>query len=214
MTQSLVVVGAGGFGRETLDVVEALGETAGTPPFELLGVLDDAPRPENLARLEALGAAYLGTVSAWLATGETAAFVVAIGSPAVRATVAARLEEAGLAAATLVHPRAGLGRATTLAPGTVVCAGAQISTNVTLGRHVHVNPNATIGHDSTLADHVSINPGAIVSGDVVVEEGVLVGAGAVILQGLAVGAGSLVGAAACVVRDVPPGATVKGVPAR
>ena len=41
MSTPLVVVGAGGFGRDTLDVVEAV--NAVTTRFEILGVLDDDP---------------------------------------------------------------------------------------------------------------------------------------------------------------------------
>ena len=48
----------------------------------------------------------------------------------------------------------------------------------------------------------------------VVEDGASVGSGAVILGGVTIGAGALVGAGAVVSRDVPPGATVAGVPAR
>jgi UDP-2-acetamido-3-amino-2,3-dideoxy-glucuronate N-acetyltransferase len=48
----------------------------------------------------------------------------------------------------------------------------------------------------------------------VVEDGAGLGSGAVVLGGVRIGAGALVGAGAVVTRDVPPGATVAGVPAR
>jgi len=48
----------------------------------------------------------------------------------------------------------------------------------------------------------------------VVEDRASLGSGAVIMGGVTVGAGALVGAGAVVTRDVPPGATVAGVPAR
>lgn len=203
----IVIVGAGGFGRETLDVVAALGNSV-----RLAGVLDDAPSEANLQRLHDRGASYLGTIDEWLGRGDDAEYAVAVGNPAVRRALVSRF--AGRVPATLVHPSAGFGAASVLGTGVIVCAGVQVSTNVRLGSHVHLNPNATIGHDSVLGDYVSVNPAATISGDCDVRSGTLVGAGAVVLQGLTVGTDAVVGAAACVVRDVPAGTTVKGVPAR
>ncbi|QCU79298.1 acetyltransferase [Citricoccus sp. SGAir0253] len=209
----MVIVGAGGFGREAADVVEAVNSAAGTPLWELSGFYDDAPAEKNLTRLRQRGLAYLGPIpQEW--DGTDISFVIGIGSPAVREILAARLERLGWEPAVLVHPAAVVGSRSLLGAGSVVCGGVQVSTNVQLGRHVHLNPNATIGHDAVLEDFVSVNPAVTVSGEVRVRTGTLLGAGSVVLQGLEVGPGALVGAAACVVRDVPADATVKGVPAR
>jgi sugar O-acyltransferase (sialic acid O-acetyltransferase NeuD family) len=210
----VVVIGAGGFGREALDVVEAVNAVATNPVFDVLGVVDDAPSEVNLERLRRRGATYRGTLADWLDRSVDAGVVIGVGAPAARRRLDEMLTGAGLDAVTVVHPAAGVGSATRLGAGTVVCAGAQVSTDVTTGRHVHVNPNATIGHDTVLEDYVSVNPAATVSGECRIGAEVLVGAGATILQGLEVGAGAVVGAAACVVRDVRPGVVVKGVPAR
>lgn len=211
--RDLVIIGAGGFGRVVLDVAEAaIGSGA---PFRVLGIVDDDPSEANLDRLRASGVPFLGDAVGWLDQDHRgAAYLVGVGAPTSRESVARRFDSAGIEAATLVHPRAVIGGRAALGPGTVICAGAQVSTDVRVGRHVHVNPGAIIGHDVTLEDFVSVNPGSIVSGEVLVERGSLIGAGAVVLQGLRVGSGATVGAAACVVRDVEPGSVVKGVPAR
>ncbi|WP_377107194.1 acetyltransferase [Propionicimonas sp. T2.31MG-18] len=208
----MVIVGAAGFGRETLDVVAAIGEAS--PEWEVRGVVDDGPSTANLARLAARGVRYLGTVESFLSGPADGWFVVGVGSPAVRRRLDQRLTSAGLRAATLIHPSATVGVGARIGRGSIVCAGVAVSTCVELGEHVHLNPHATIGHDSRLESYVSVNPGAIISGDCVVRSGTLVGAGAVILQGLEVGSDVVVGASACVTRSVPAGVVVKGVPGR
>jgi sugar O-acyltransferase (sialic acid O-acetyltransferase NeuD family) len=213
MTTPVVVVGAAGFGRETLDVLEAM--IAAGADLEIVGVLDDGIAEADRQRLAERGAHYLGTRAGWLPAAPAGlSYLLGIGDPGIRRRLAAELEAAGLRPFTAVHPSANFGARTTVAEGAVVCAGAAISNNVRLGRHVQVNPNATIGHDADLRDFVSVNPAAVISGAVVLDEGTLVGAAATVLQNLTVGGGSVVGAGAVVTRDVPPGVVVVGVPGR
>src|SRR5690606_15983853 len=97
-----------------------------------------------------------------------------------------------------------LGGDVVLGPGTVICAGARLTTNVRTGIHVHVNINATVAHDVVLKDYVTLNPQAAISGDVTVGKNSTVGSAAVIRQGLTIGRDAVVGAGAAVVRTVPP----------
>ena len=210
----IVVVGAGGFGRETVDVIDALNVRADEPPWLLLGVVDDAPSEQNLQRLRARNIKYLGSCDQLIAGRQRPSFVIGIGSPMVRRELAEKLELEGFEAASLVHPDASIGSETFIGDGCVILAGARLTTNITLGRHVHINPNATVGHDTIIGDYVSLNPACSISGDCTVEMGALIGVGAVVLNQLKVGSGATVGASACVVRNVSPISTVKGVPAR
>ena len=213
MAERVVMVGASGFGREALDVLEAM-QAAGAD-IEIAGVVDDRPSELNLQRLNERGVAYLGTIADWL-DGSLAvdSYILGIGSPQVRRMLVEKLDARGCRAFTAIHPNASIGSRAAIAEGVVVCAGAVISTNVRLERHVHVNPNATIGHDSVLREFVSINPASVISGEVVIEPGVLIGAAALVLQQLTVGANTTVGAAALVTKDVPEDVVVKGVPGR
>ncbi len=194
----LYIAGAGGFGRETLDVVLALSET-------VAAFLDD-----RLAGTTVRGLPVLAPEEA----PAGADFTVALADPVARRRLADLLEGQGLRARTLVHPRAVVGPDTTLAPGGVVLALAHVSSSVRLRAHVQVNYNATVGHDAVLEEYVTIYPGANVSGAVRLEAGATVGSNACVLQGRTVGAGAFVGAGAVVTRDIPPGQIVVGAPAR
>lgn len=209
----LVVIGAGGFGRETLDVVEAVNAYRPSPLYRLVGVVDDCPSDVNLERLKTRGYRHIGDLASWLSTGDGNAYLVAIGDPSVRSLLVDRITVMP-PLEVLVHPSVSMGSQFLSGRGTIICSGVQISTNVKLGEHVHINPGAVIGHDATLDNYVSINPGAIVSGEVHLRDRVLIGAGAVVLQGLTVNEKAVVGASACVVVNVPSNTMVKGVPAR
>lgn len=214
--QHVIVIGAGGFGREALDVLEAINRSQPGPRFSILGVVDDQPSPTAISRLRDRGYEHLGGLDQWAAEDSEALYVLAVGNPRVRSEICSRIRSSSmnLSPLTAVHPSAVVGSAVRIGAGSVVCAGVQISTNVRLGEYVHLNPGTIIGHDAELADFVSINPGAVISGDVAVGRAVLVGAGAVVLQGLSIGADATVGAGGVVTRDVEGSIVVKGVPAR
>ncbi|MEM8619425.1 MAG: hypothetical protein AAGF73_06855 [Actinomycetota bacterium] len=220
----IVIVGAGGFGREVHDIVVAMNDAGGQ--LELLGYVDDGTATADL--LARLGTGLLGSIDeladkrtrlGWgLASDDMndrpAGFVVGIGAGDVRRRIDADVGSPSLRALTLIHPVATVGGDNRIGAGCIVAAGARVTSNITLGRHADLHVNATIGHDSTLGDFVSVYPGATVGGNVTLDDGVTVGTGANVLPGLHIGAGAMVGAGAVVTADVEPATTVAGVPAR
>ena len=214
MSQPLVVVGAGGFGREVIDVAEDINASSDRPIFDIEGVLDDRPSDLNLQRLAARDVKFLGAVDEYLASAAPANYVIGVGSPSIRRQLAEKFDGSGYVATTLIHPSVTMGALVEVGAGTVVCAGVRLTTNISIGQHVHINLNATVGHDTVIDDFVSINPLASISGDCTIEAGATIGVNGVILQGRRVGHNSVVGGSACVVKDVPPEVVVKGVPAR
>lgn len=206
----IVVVGCGGFGRETRSIIRDINEK--TPTWDFLGYIDDSPNEINLQCVKQQGSRVLGPVE-WL-TGQNPdiRYVIGIGNPQTKKFIENRL--LGRLAATLVHPSSVIAMETILGQGSIICPNAYLSTNVRVGRHVHINAICTIGHDAVLDDYVSVNPAASISGWVKLKQGALVGTNATVLQNLEIGRNAVVGASACVVRDVPDATVAKGVPAR
>lgn len=204
----LVIVGAGGHGREIFDVVTAI--NAVRPTWDVLGFVDDDPaHPE---RLERLGLSVLGTVAD--AHGHATEYALGIGTSATRRAVSEQLAANGSVAVSILHPDAQIGSDVRLAEGVVVFARCTITTNVSIGRHTHLNVGCAVQHDSTVGEFVQFSPGVLVNGDCTIDDDVFLGSGAVVTRGVHVGRGARVGAGAVVLSNVPAGSTVVGAPAR
>jgi sugar O-acyltransferase (sialic acid O-acetyltransferase NeuD family) len=208
--RDLVIVGAGGHGRETLDIVEALNAEA--PTWQFVGFVDDGS--PDLDRLRRRGATLLGPVDVLADLDADHALAVGGGPTRVAALDRLRRLRPGREAVTLVHPRATLGGDNRIGPGSLVAAGCHVTTNVRIGAYTHLNVGTSVHHDSVVGDLVTLSPGVLVNGDVVVGDEAWLGPGAIIGRGVSVGPGAVVGAGAVVLADVGPGERVGGVPAR
>jgi sugar O-acyltransferase (sialic acid O-acetyltransferase NeuD family) len=204
----IVILGAGGLGREILDVIEAINIVESN--YEVAGFLDDREPKSHL--LEDRGVRYLGALDQLGAVD--ALFVIGIGDGVARRRVALAAELVGSSAPALIHPTATRGARVSVGYGTVICSHVSITTNIEIGRHVSLNLNCTVGHDAVLEDFVTVMPGATVSGDVHLGEACMVGTNAAIIQGVRVGREVQVGAGAAVIRDLPDFVTAVGVPAK
>ena len=209
---SIFVVGAGGQGKEVLQLLSDINQAKGNT-WDIKGLLDDSPLRvgSQLYAYRVLG------LTEWLINNTYQGYIIcAIGDPKVKEQMIQRIGQRGepLQFATLIHPSAVISSHSEINEGTIIGALTMISTDVSIGKQVLVNYGATIGHDSELSDYVSVMPGARISGSVKLGAGCYVGAGAVVLPGVKVGEYATIGAGAVVTKDVPPGHTVVGVPAR
>ena len=209
MVKPLVILGAGGFARETLDVVDAI--NAISPTWDMLGFIVDREygTPGALVNDKPI----LGDFS-WLDQHPEVLIVCGVGAPELRYRMIHQLPHRDRKFASLVHPSVIYTRWMTIGQGVVIAAGCVISNNVVIADHVHINPSSTIGHDVQLEAYVSLAPGVLISGNVILKEGAYIGTGANIIEKKNVGSWSIVGAGSTVVKDVPTNTTVVGVPAQ
>jgi sugar O-acyltransferase (sialic acid O-acetyltransferase NeuD family) len=215
--EPLVLVGAGGFGRETAETVRAINADRearlGEPAWELLGFLDDDPGLEGAT---VSGTRVIGGIDR-LADLRDARLVVCTGHPGNFTSKRSIVERLALAPgryATLVHPTASLPPSCSVGPGTVVLAGVVATTDVAIGAHVGIMPQAVLTHDDVLEDYVTVAAGVRVAGAVRVQEGAYLGAGCLIRENRTIGPWALVGMGAVVTHDVPGGEVWAGAPAR
>ena len=208
MKRDLVVLGAGGFAREVLWLVEDC--NANDPMWNLLGFIDEN---RELHGRTLCDVPVLGGIE-WLKDKAGIHLISGVGGNAVRRRFASLGAERGLPFASLVHPDTRRSRFVEIGEGTVVCAGNILTTQVRIGRHVNINLDCTVGHDVVIEDFCNISPGVHVSGFVQLAEDVDVGTGAVLLPGRKVGRNTTIGAGAVVSTDLPANVVAVGIPAK
>jgi len=209
MVAPLVIFGAGGFARETLDVVDAI--NANSPTWNVLGFLVEPEygTPDTVVN----GKPILGGID-WLKDHQNTYAVCGIGAPEVRYRLIQYANIFSVKFATLIHPSIIKTHWITIGDGTVITAGCVLSNNIVIGDHVHINPSSTLGHDVYVESYVSLAPGVLISGNVHLYEGAYIGTGANVIEKKSIGAWSIVGAGSTVVKDVPANTTVVGTPAQ
>lgn len=208
--QKVVIIGAGGFGREVLDVLEAINQAE--PQYDILGFVTEPSyqKPGVLIHDKPV----VGHFD-WLEENKhDVKAICAVGAPAARLRLTRQAEQMGVQFFSAVHPRAILTRWVTMGAGSIITAGCILTNNITIGKHVHLNLDCTVGHDAVIEDCVTVSPGVHISGNDRLEVGCFIGTGANLIEGKTIGQWSVVGAGSVVVKDIPPNTTAVGNPAK
>ena len=208
--RSIVVVGAGGFGREALQWLRD--QERRRKHTKILGFLDDA---DKLQGSEVAGLPVLGRLD-WLRDDapENVACVCAIGEPAARKRVVRRLETWHVAFYNVIHPSVLMSDSVVVGHDVIIAPGSILTVDVRIGSHVHIDTSCTVAHDAVVGDYARLNPGVAVNGSDVIGTGAYIGTGATLIQNVRVGDWAVVGAGAVVINDIPDHAVAVGVPAR
>lgn len=188
---------------DVLDLLESMDR------FEVMGYLD--PALEN--QIE--GISHLGGDESWSTLSRAYPdwkAVLAVDPPAIKQRLWNHYREENLI--TLISPYAYVSSRACIGPGSIIQRGVNIMPQVRTGKGCKFNLHATVHHEAVIGDFCTLAPQALVLGRVVLEDQVYVGAGAIIKQRCRIGKGATIGAGAVVVKDVPPGATVVGIPAK
>ena len=204
----VVIVGAGGFGREVLQYVRDA--FAADPTVRVKGFLDD--RPVDLSAF-GLDLEVIGDTQTY-APATDDHFVIAVGHPPLRTALAERLAVRGARFLTVVHPLAFVAASAEVGVGCILAPFATVGAHASIGEHTVLTFYASVGHDARVGRSCALSPHAVTNGGSVIGDEVFLGAHAVVNPLQKVGDRAKVAAGAVVYRAVPPGTLAAGNPAK
>lgn len=205
--KKILIVGAGGFGRELLWWIKDINKVK--PIWEIEGFLDDDPHALDLYECDYN---VVGSIQNWIPK-EDEEFALALGSPALKRKIVEILKGKGARFATIIHPTAMLSEFAHHGEGFIMFPYSKLSANSTVGDFVTLL-SSPIGHDTYIGDYSVISGNCSVVRNVVIGNDVFLAAGVCIAQDVHIGDGAYLGLGSVVLRDVKEGDTVFGNPAR
>ena len=208
--KSIVIIGAGGFGREVLEIFKEQNKIS--REWDIRGFVDE---DSGLYHKTINGFSVLGGLD-WLReyNDDSLGCVCAIGDCRMRKQMVEKLHAIGVNFYNAIHPSVIMSEFIELGHGVIICAGSVLTVNIEIGDHVHIDTNCTVAHDAAIKSYCRLNPGVNINGANRLGEGVYVGTGATIIQDISVGSWSKIGAGAVVTDDIPEHVVAVGIPAK
>ena len=205
--QDIIIVGAGGFGRE---VCGWLWDCFSRKESRLKGFLS---RDKNALDGFQSDVPVLGDPEEFKPAPDDR-FILAIGDMDARRRTVESLCNRGAIFLSMIHPTAVVAPTARLAKGIVIYPFATVSNNTVLDDYVHLSLYASVGHDARLGKYCLLSPYATLNGFSILEDEVFLGTHSTIGPTQVVGSQSKISANSAVLRDVQPLSFVHGVPGR
>lgn len=203
----IVIIGAGGFGREVAWLIEEINENK--PEWNIKGFVDEDIKLKGKV---INGYKVIGNLE-WLKEQDIYA-ICAIGDPNIKRAIIKTLDESSVKYPVLIHPSVIKSNSIEIQEGSIICAGNILTVNIDIGKHVIINLDCTVGHDAEIEDYCTVLPSVNISGFVRLQKCVTVGTGSAIIQGIKIEENTIVGAGSIVVKSLPANCTAIGSPAR
>lgn len=204
--KDIIIVGAGGCGREIANWIEDINKIEET--WNILGFIDD-----NVNALEGFPTKYKIIESISNHIPGNAYYAIGIANPPVKKKIAEMLESKGAEFASIIHPSTRIYTEFPLGRGLITYPNAKISTGCKIGNFVNIQ-STIIGHDVLIEDYVTVSSSCGVTGGTKLRKACFLADHAAISVGMEIGKNAYVGIGSVVIRDVKEDTRVFGNPAR
>ena len=209
----IVIVGAGGFGREVASLLKRINKKS--PTWEFLGFYDDDEQGKPRGSHNEYGE-ILGTVDDLNRTEQPVAAILAIGFPRPLKAVKERLNNPLITFPNIIAPEASIldEENYQMGEGNILSSFASLSCNVRLGNFNIINNRASFGHDVQIGDFNVFMTACRISGGSIIGEQNLFGVASIAIPGTKVGTGVTISPGSVVMRKPKDNATYVGNPAK
>lgn len=195
--KKVVIVGAGGFGREAAEIARRM--ELSSRSIQLIGFLDDNKALHNTF---VNGIRVLGGLDYFKDSKQKPYFACSIGDPIVKRRLVMRILRYGYKPINLIDPQVEVFTGVKLGKGIIIQKGTCLAVNSIIEDHVHVNFNCSIGHDVHLGKYSTISPLCAVSGNTIISNGCFLGSGAITFPGIIIGEWTKLGAGSVATKDL------------
>jgi sugar O-acyltransferase (sialic acid O-acetyltransferase NeuD family) len=206
--KQLIIVGAGGFGREVYSWLTQHPEN--NNKWTIKGFIDD--NAEALLNLE-YSVGIIGKITGYIPK-ENELLVLGIGVPKTKERIVKYLKERKAQFYTLIHPTSILGTNVKIGEGAIICPYSLLTNDINVGDFVTINANSTVGHDVSINDFTTLSGHCDVTGHCKVGKGVFMGSHATVTPKTVVEDYAFIGAGSVGIRKVKANTTILGVPGK
>ena len=206
--KDLIIIGAGGMGREVLQWIKDI--NAIKPTWNILGFIDD-----NINALNEMKCSHkiIDTLMGHKIDSDIY-YVMGIASPELKKNISKKWLESNAQFASIIHPTAIIAEEATIGNGVIIYPYCIVSDNTRLGDFVGLNLYTSIGHDAVVGNYTTISAHCDITGGVKIGNEVFLGTHASIVPRVKVKDNVTICAGSVVMNNISAGKKVLGNPAK
>lgn len=210
-TEPIVIVGAGGMGRDTQWLIERINESQKQDVYEIIGYIDDGIRPGTMIDDHPV----LGGMDYLINYEGRLAVAFALGNAKIRKKLIEKsMKNRKLWFPNLIDPSVVMSKRVMLGCGNIICTAVIMTTNIWIGDFNLICNRSIVGHDDRIGNYNTLYPGVLLSGNVRINTLTEIGTGSQVIQGLRITDEVIIGAGSTIIKDIEEAGTYVGSPVR